>query len=167
MNGVQVKRMRFSICFLILLEAVDEIASVYEKRVLQQAAEFNNQGVDGGVLASAANGGIDKMEYVRKEFRKLWSQNASWVARALGDAVDFAKSHEPRDRDLIEKALRPEKWKAANEKGNAAAIFAKAWQSLKNRGWKAEVQTAGSHMGKTKYEYQGKQVRGRGRGQSA
>lgn len=138
------------------------MSSRRRKILIAQATE-NDETKDGGVLArEPAKDADDHDELAKKAFFKLWSNSGQWTKRALNDAVDYARRHEPRENQAIDKVLRPDKWKNEQKHtGDLATNFAKAWQSLKNRGWKAQVITSGEGAGKTRYEYDGEQVRRR------
>jgi hypothetical protein len=156
--------MRWAVALLALLESVDD----HVKKAMQQDKkkdEVKNRGSEGGVLADArpaqAVEALDKVSLTKTFFRKTWASNINWSAQTLKDAVAFASKAEPRGKETIETVLHLVEPKAqtGQPKDNIAAGFAKAWKSLKNRGWKAEVLSSGDQAGKTRYEYEGKQVR--------
>lgn len=155
--------MGWAIVLLTLLESVDDHANRTARRELEAAEKAEvPDGAEGGILAATRKPETTNQEELRqKAFEKLWGLNAKWAEQALRDAVAFAKESEPRDRETIKIALHPETSSKRQDKsdGNIAAGFAQAWQSLKNRGWKAEVMSTGIQLGKTRYEYEGKQVK--------
>lgn len=158
--------MRFSICFVAILELAEEDASVALKRLTQQLEEKRkleegSNDPKGGVLASlnAMERAIDKSGQLKKSFDKVWANCRAWATRTLDDAISFARNNEARDPDVIERALRPERWKSQQAGGIKANFAQQAWPSLKNRGWTAAVLSTGDQRGMTKYEYEGDQVR--------
>jgi len=157
--------MFFSMGLMAVLETVDEDVKDMLKKLRQEAADnkgTDEQRTDGGVLAQPASSEEllkRKPELIKAAFKKLWNSNVSWAKLALEDGVAFARTHEPRDQDVIEKALRPSQWRPKQD--DSAEIekqFSVAWQSLQNRGWKSQPQNSGPNNGKTRYEYEGKQV---------
>jgi len=156
--------MTFSVSLLALIESAEDDAMGTIKRLKQQIAEAKQSAEktdsDGGVLASLSS--VDQFEgsaeQLAKSFSRLWENYRVWASRALADAVSFARGHEPREADSVEKALHPDEWKSRQNPDGLAAKFNEAWPSLKNRGWKADVQDSGDQSGKTRYEYEGKQV---------
>jgi hypothetical protein len=155
--------MYFSIVLITLLEiAQDDVNHTIKRRSKEESEKASQE--DGGVLASSTLPSLDvaalEKELSLQIFEKLWSANRSWAKKALDDAVSYARTNEPRDQKTILRVLNPDAWKVKSEQeSNANEHFAKAWQSLKNRGWKAQIITSGEQSGKTRYEFDGVQVR--------
>ena len=154
----------WSIIFVLLHEAVVDAIAKRRKRELEPPKDgTKSEMVDGGVLAAPAPKALTSEQeaaITNDAFQELWRENRSWMKYALRDALEFAQATQPRDSDTIDKVLHPETYKSKEETGSAMASgFAQTWQSLKNRGWKATLLTDGDKAGKTKYEYENKQVR--------
>lgn len=108
---------------------------------------------------STAKKPVASEEDLKNAFDRVVKANSSWLSLVIHDAVAYAKQNQPRADDVIERVLDPEQWKLKPKKeADAAASFAQAWQSLKNRGWKAETPSTGDNAGKTRYEFEGKSV---------
>ena len=149
---------------MLLREAVADAIAKRRKRELETPKDGQKSEVeDGGVLAAPAPRALtpgQETVIANDAFQELWRDNRSWMKHALEDALAFARVTQPRDSDTIDKVLRPETYKSKEETDSAmASSFAQTWQSLKNRGWKATLLLDGDKAGKTKYEYENKQVR--------
>lgn len=156
--------MMWSIVFIVLHETVFDAIAKRRKRELEPPKDGPKPDTaDGGVLAAHAPKTLtpDQETAIAHEvFQEVWKDNRKWMRKALGDALAFAQSTQPRDSDTIDRVLRPETYKSKDDTSTAiASNFAQTWQSLKNRGWKATLLLDGEKAGKTKYEYENKQVR--------
>lgn len=171
--------MALSLCLVAVLETYEEEVQRFEKS-LEKKSEASQAEKPGTVDASATPAatetagtevdvsGIEKAqsnkrtasgEDMKQVFDKIINSNSAWLSRVVDDAVAYAQNAQPRADEVIERVLNPERWKLRPKKDiDAAASFAQAWQSLKNRGWKAETPTTGDNAGKTRYEYEGKHV---------
>jgi hypothetical protein len=176
----QVERIAFSLCLVAVLETYDEellrIEKSLEKKSDASQAEKPGSGVNSGATPAAtetAGTEVDATvsekaqskkrtvsdEDMKQVFDKIIQSNSAWLSRVIDDAVVYAQNAQPRADDVIERVLNPERWKLRPKKeADAASSFAQAWQSLKNRGWKAETPTTGENAGKTRYEFEGKHV---------
>jgi len=156
--------MCFSICFLAILELTDEEVAGMLRRQRQAAADkkaSDDQRTEGGVLAQPGSSAEspNEPELRKKAFEKVLSSNAGWLKKTFEDAVAYAKSHDPRENEVIERALYPEKWEPKPEMSpETAKSLAPVVQSLQNRGWKEKTESSGPNAGKTRYEFDGKQV---------
>jgi hypothetical protein len=155
--------MQWSSLFVVLREIVADVISRRQKQSMASKSVKEDALAEGGVLANTERRLLSPEEesaVARDAFNEVWAEHKSWLTQPLNDAISFARSNQPRDSDTIEKVLRPETWNSKADTDSAIATsYAQTWQSLKNRGWKATVLAEGDKSGKTKYEYQGKQVR--------
>jgi hypothetical protein len=166
--------MAFSLGLASILETYEEEVQKREKALEKRAeasekAIGNHGGVDsnGAALPKTLDNEHEKRSLkstlsaddLIKVFAEVVKANASWLSLVIEDAVEFARCNQPRSDDVVLRVPDPEKWKAKPKQADAASSFAQAWQSLKNRGWKADTPTAGDNAGKTRYEFEGKHVR--------
>lgn len=158
--------MSWAMLLLILCEIAQEDAAQSKKRAVRAAEKKRENSdspnpSDGGVLAEAASGTISQ-ELIQKCFDKLWATNACWASYVFRDALEFARRNEPRDEDILYRALDSTITSGSGtplKKDEISSLFVQnVWPSLKTRGWKATVLSDGAHEGKTQYSYEGKQV---------
>jgi hypothetical protein len=163
--------MCWTIILLVILENFRDDRNRLVKEIMQDYLKALSNGEQGSQLSVSPLARVDVQlpaalslkqedEATKKAFDKNWTANLPWIERVLSDAVDFARSNEPRAPEHIERVLHAERWKlkTEHESKDLSINFAQAWQSLKNRGWTAEVLTTGKNAGKTKYQYEDKQV---------
>jgi hypothetical protein len=170
--------MSLSLCLVAVLETYEEEILRFEKSLEKKTEASQGEKAGSGVGSSAtpeanetAGTEVDAAvtekaqpkaseEDMKRVFDKIIQSNSAWLTRVVDDAVVYAQNAQPRADDVIERVLNPERWKLRPKKeADAASSFAQAWQSLKNRGWKAETPTTGENAGKTRYEFEGKHVR--------
>lgn len=121
---------------------------------------------DGGVLAVSLSS--EKVtvtasveELKQKAFEKLSKEASDWMEDVIADAVAYAKEKSPREKEFLNRVLHKTSDSAQPLKqSEIASMFATSvWPSLKSRGWKAEVISEGDSAGKTRYSFEGKDVR--------
>lgn len=165
-DDTETKRMAWSIVLMSMIETAEEDASMAKKREERAAEKKREESApqDGGVLAldrsqEATNEALDDGQLQDRAFKKVLGANATWMKLAIEDAVAFAKESEPRDADTIKKFLKATDTEKRRPHGISASFAESVWPSLKSRGWKAELLVEGPAAGKTRYAYEGKQVR--------
>jgi hypothetical protein len=142
-------------------ENVAEAIARRRKREMEPKDSAKGDAGSGGVLSEFAPKVLtsdQEFKIANDAFQELWKENKTWMRKALHDALAFAQSNRPRDHDTIESTLRPGTFICKSDDSAIGSSFAQAWQSLKNRGWKATLLTEGDKAGKTKYEYGDQQV---------
>lgn len=163
--------MSWAMLLLILCEIAQEDAAQSKKRAVRAAEKKRENSdspnpSDGGVLAEAKGNGASgtvPQELIQRCFNKLWATNARWATPVFQDALAFARRSEPRDEDILYRALdstmTPGSGTPLKQDEISSLFVQNVWPSLKTRGWKAFVLSDGAHAGKTQYSYDGKQVR--------
>lgn len=168
----QIKRM----CWTLVLTTLIETASEDGERAMNRevrAAEKDREKTaeaakpaDGGVLAVSLSS--EKVtvtasveELKQKAFEKLSKEASDWMEDVIADAVAYAKEKSPREKEFLNRVLHKTSDSAQPLKqSEIASMFATSvWPSLKSRGWKAEVISEGDSAGKTRYSFEGKDVR--------
>ena len=158
--------MSWAILLLVLCEIAQEDAAQSKKRAVRAAEKKRESSdspnpSDGGVLEAASE--EVSQEMIQRCFNKLWATNACWASSVFDDALAFARKSEPRDEDILYRALDstaiPGSGTPLKQDEISSLFVQNVWPSLKTRGWKAAVLSDGPHAGKTQYSYEGKQVR--------
>lgn len=158
--------MSWAILLLVLCEIAQEDAAQSKRRAVRAAEKKRESSdspnpSDGGVLEAASE--EVSQEMVQRCFNKLWATNACWAPSVFDDALAFARKSEPRDEDILYRALdstaTPGSGSPLKQDEISSLFVSNVWPSLKTRGWKAAVLSDGPHTGKTQYSYDGKQVR--------
>jgi hypothetical protein len=156
-------------CWSILLVALCEVAeedAAQTKRRAERAAEKKRDADEddvnppslGGVLAVPIDAMLsdgDTAALIQKCFDKLWMASASWATPVMQDALEFAKSCQPRSEEVLSQALQNAAGpKSPMKHDEITTKFVQTiWPSLKSRGWKAQVLMEGPSAGSTQYSY--------------
>lgn len=158
LSVLQVVRMMWSIAFTVFCEHVADSIARGRKRMSETKDGDEDGTGQGGVLAKVTDNTLTQEQESKlncEVFSKIWEENNGWLRHALQDALEYARSNQPRSSDArIAKSSKPKQ----DVDDAIASNFAQTWQSLKNRGWKATALTDGGKAGKIKYEYQNKLV---------
>ena len=160
------------VMFTIIDAAVDDAEKALNREL--KTAEKDRETAEamkptnGGVLAASLPLNSDGLEkppssidtLKRAALEKLLNDTAPWIEAVFTDAVAFAKENSPRDQTVIAQVLRGSTDSVTKmKKSDTDLMFANSiWPSLKSRGWKAEVISAGFYAGKTRYSFKGKDV---------
>ncbi|VEU34941.1 unnamed protein product [Pseudo-nitzschia multistriata] len=130
----EILRMSWSLVLMAICEVATSNGVGEAKRSkLRAERKRDTEGGDGeGGLAEQSNEATvtPKSTGEMKEicFKRLWESHSSWAAKALGDAVSFARIHDPRVDDSSD-----------NQEKKIREVFKnQLWPSLQGRGWKIE-----------------------------
>jgi len=165
----QLKRMCWTVVLTSLLELAEEDGEMAKKREVKAAEKARDEKAEskpdnGGVLAvdrSSEPEVQDVDQLKRKAFEKHWKASSTWMEQLLVDAIACASEYAPRGKEQINKAFR--KYDGSSQplkQAEVSAMFATSvWPSLKSRGWKAQQITEGDSTFKTRYSFEGEEVR--------
>lgn len=164
---LKIKRMSWSLILATIVDsACDDVdaAKKRDERAAQKRREESlDKSQDGGVLADLSRP-VDHLtsdeEEKAKAFEKLLQGMSKWSAKVLDDATSFAKDHEARESEILDK-LQGNTTKQQHKltaDGISSKFAESVWPSLKGRGWNAVVDTEGGSAGHTRYVYLEKEV---------
>jgi hypothetical protein len=163
--------MSWTTVFTTIVEAAADEVENARKREERAAKKLREESLEkekgqGGILAvdlsreDATPVKVNAEEEKEKAFVRIWKTVSCWCTRALDDAVEFAKEHEPRDKETIERLLEESKESQPLSSDAVSSKFARSvWPSLKSRGWSAVITDEGDAAGETRYLYKGQEVR--------
>ena len=124
--------MSWSLLLLAICESAKDDAAGFKKRA-ERVAEKKRE--EGDSSAPGVTEDVEEFQNTEKlqenAFRKLWNANKRWVHLALVDAVDYAKSNNPRPQGVLKKSEQ--------EDEIANIFYSRLWPALKGRGWKEDV----------------------------
>lgn len=158
--------MSWSLVLTAAMEAATsevEGAKKREERAAQKTMEQSGDSLTAKVPRENESKGnaIRMSEEKEKAFLRLWKTISGWSKNVLHDAVAFAKGHEPRDHETIERLKGVARKSEDSETDVVASKFAESvWPSLKSRGWNAKFVAEGDAAGRTRYVYNEKEVSG-------
>mmetsp|Transcript_21082 Transcript_21082/g.58594 ORF Transcript_21082/g.58594 Transcript_21082/m.58594 type:complete len:2371 (-) Transcript_21082:379-7491(-) len=129
----EVHRMAWSLVLIALCETATSQGLAEAKRSKSRAEKKrdNDGGDEGGGLVEQSNEAatttISDGKWKEVAFKRLWDNHSSWATSALGDAISYARSHDPRVDDESGDQIEREIHKVFKNQ---------LWPSLQGRGWK-------------------------------
>jgi hypothetical protein len=159
--------MTWSLILTTVVEVASEEVEGAKKREERAAQKFrksfedeNNGGVLAAELPSAEASDQRNSEETELAFARLWEAIEGWASKPLSDAIEFAKSHAPRSREMIlSLAGIADKPRQLGIDDVASKFVESVWPSLKSRGWSSVSFSSGDAAGKTKYMFKENEVR--------
>jgi len=172
----EIKRMCWSLIFVVLRDSADEDATGARKRA-EKAAKKKRESEGkatpppspskGGILGASSTGqdvegALDLLAAKQETFLKLWAANSAWISQLVQDAQEYSRSNESRSNRVFEHAMSGENKKPLRTKKEEwllSAMNQNLWGQLKSRGWTSRTVMEGKYAGQTHYLYEKRQYR--------